>query len=153
MLSSRSSKSSGDSQDRPPQLTKPLRGPFTGRQKEFVRGRDFPSLENLAPPFGDWVLYNNNIRFHSANDGLSPVNFRKQFYNAPPKKMKLVPPKSLAYSGVLPYCNGIAYARNRERSLSVYGCNDCIFAGMMIVHCRERTLFMRGCDYCTLQGA
>lgn len=71
----------------------------------------------------------------------------------PLKKMKLVPPKSPAYSGVLPYCNGIAYARNRERSLSVYGCNDCIFAGMMIVHCRERTLFMRGCDYCTLQGA
>ena len=56
-------------------------------KKEFVRGRDFPSLENLALLFGDWIHWYNNIRFHSANDGLSPVNFRKQFYTAPLKKI------------------------------------------------------------------
>ena len=55
-------------------------------KKEFVRSRDFPSQENLALLFGDWVHWYNTFRFHSANGGLSPVNFRKQFYTAPLKK-------------------------------------------------------------------
>lgn len=56
-------------------------------KREFVRGRNFPSLENLALLFGDWVHWYNTFRFHSANGGLSPVNFRKQFYTAPLKKI------------------------------------------------------------------
>ena len=56
-------------------------------KEEFVRGRDVPSMENLALLFGDWVHWYNNIRFHSANDGLSPVDFRKQLYTAPLKKI------------------------------------------------------------------
>lgn len=56
-------------------------------KKEFVRGRDFLSLENLRLLFGDWVHWYNFFRFHSANGGLPPVAFRKQFCLPPLKKI------------------------------------------------------------------
>ena len=60
---------------------------FKTVKKEFVRGRDFLSLENLRLLFGDWVHWYNFFRFHSANGGLPPVAFRKQFCLPPLKKI------------------------------------------------------------------
>ncbi|MBO6132352.1 MAG: IS3 family transposase, partial [Treponema sp.] len=60
---------------------------FKTVKKEFVRGRDFLSLENLRLLFGDWVHWYNFFRFHSANGGLPPVAVRKQFCLPPLKKI------------------------------------------------------------------
>ena len=56
-------------------------------KKEFVKKREFPSLENLKLLFRDWVHWYNNIRFHSANNNMSPVNYRKIFNATPLKKI------------------------------------------------------------------
>ena len=56
-------------------------------KKEFVRKREFPSLENLRLLFGDWVHWYNNIRFHSANGNKSPVTYRLENTMAPLKKV------------------------------------------------------------------
>ena len=53
---------------------------------EFVKKREFPSLENLRLLFGDWVHWYNNIRFHSANENKPPVVYRQEFYKTPLKK-------------------------------------------------------------------
>lgn len=55
-------------------------------KKEFVKKQDFGSLENLRVLFGDWIHWYNNLRFHSADGNLPPVEFRKQFYAASLKK-------------------------------------------------------------------
>ena len=55
-------------------------------KKEFVKKREFPSLENLRLLFGDWVHWYNNIRFHSANENKPPIVFRQEFYKVAPKK-------------------------------------------------------------------
>ena len=56
-------------------------------KKEFVRNREFPSLENLRLLFGDWVHWYNNIRFHSANGNKSPVTYSLENTMAPLKKL------------------------------------------------------------------
>ena len=56
-------------------------------KKEFVKKREFPSLENLKLLFRDWVHWYNNIRFHSANGNKSPVTYRLENNAAPLKKI------------------------------------------------------------------
>ena len=56
-------------------------------KKEFVKKREFPSLENLKLLFSDWVHWYNNIRFHSANGNKSPVTYRLENNAAPLKKI------------------------------------------------------------------
>ena len=56
-------------------------------KKEFVKKREFPSLENLKLLFRDWVHWYNNIRFHSANSNKSPVTYRLENNAAPLKKI------------------------------------------------------------------
>ena len=56
-------------------------------KKEFVKKREFPSLENLRLLFGDWVHWYNNCRFHSANGNKTPVAYRLENTVTPLKKI------------------------------------------------------------------
>ncbi|SCN02049.1 Transposase [Bacillus wiedmannii] len=45
---------------------------------EFVRGRDFASLEELALEFNDYVNWFNNVRIHGTLGYLIPVQYRQK---------------------------------------------------------------------------
>lgn len=44
---------------------------------EFVKNRDFESLERLKLEFGDYVHWFNNCRIHSSLDYMSPAEYKK----------------------------------------------------------------------------
>jgi len=45
---------------------------------EFVRGRNFDSLEQLSVELADYVHWFNHLRMHGALDYRSPVEYRLQ---------------------------------------------------------------------------
>ncbi len=44
---------------------------------EFVKKRNFDSLEKLKLEFGDYIHWFNNCRIHSSLNYMSPVEYKK----------------------------------------------------------------------------